>query len=169
MTWTGRTRGPASRRWPLLAAAFVAAVGAAVAALVAAGALLVHPCLPGDGVVGSLGVRLALLQPGSDCPVGTLALDAGSPSARLVVLVALPVLLAHLATALAGVSVLVVARSVGRAVRSAVGSLAPRLPGAPGTRPRPVRAPAAGPTGAVATARPVGGVRRRGPPAPLPV
>ncbi|MBX9247034.1 hypothetical protein ICW40_19775, partial [Actinotalea ferrariae] len=127
MTGAPRTPRRPARRGPALAAALVLGLAAVVSALVGAGALLVHPCLPGDGVVGSLGVRLALLGPDAECPVGTLALDAGAPgAARLVVLVALPVLLAHVAATLAGVSLLVVVRSVWRAVRGAVASLTRR-------------------------------------------
>lgn len=169
MTGTGRAPVRRGRAWPLLAAA-LAALAAATTALVAAGALLVHPCLPGDGVVGSLGVRLALLAPDADCPVGTLALGADAPTGgRLVVLVVLPVLLSHLATALAGVSVLVAVRSGWRAVRDAVASLARRLPAAPAAPAPLVRATAPERPAVVVVRRGVGAVRRRGPPALLPV
>jgi hypothetical protein len=64
---------------------------------------IVHQCVPTPGGWGALGVHLALLRESPDCPVGTAALG-GDPT-RVVTVVgvlALPVLLAHLALLLAG-------------------------------------------------------------------
>ncbi len=153
-----------------MTAALGAALVAVVAVLGAAGALLVHPCLPGDGLVGAVGLRLAVLGPDAECPVGTLGFAAdGSQAARLVVLVALPVLVAHLAAALAGLSVLVAARALWRGVRSAVRVLARRLPVAAGVVSRVVRTLPAVPAGTPVVRPAVAVVRRRGPPALLPV
>ena len=60
------------------------------------GALVVHQCLPVNGVSGWLGVQLALLRPDSDCPSGALAVG-GDPhhAVGVIAMVALPVLLAH--------------------------------------------------------------------------
>lgn len=152
-----------------MTAALAAALVAVVTVLASAGALLVHPCLPGDGLVGAVGLRLAVVGPDAECPVGTLAIGAdGAQAARLVVLVALPVLVAHLTAALAGLSVLVAARSLWRGVRSAVLSLARRLPVAARVVRRAVRTLPPARAGEPVVRPAVADVRRRGPPALLP-
>lgn len=151
------------------AVAALALLTGLVALLVRTGTLLVHACLPGDGVVGALGVRLALLGPGADCPEGTLGLTGeGAGAARLVVLVALPVVLGYVAAALAGVSTAVVVRAGRRALAACLaplGVLRRHLPGAPllvTSRPTSARVPE---RVDVLVGQVLGAlVRRRGPP-----
>ena len=64
---------------------------------------VVHQCLPAPGGWGVAGVHLALLRESADCPAGTAALG-GDPAhvVTVVGVLALPVLLAHVALLLAG-------------------------------------------------------------------
>ena len=89
------------RSWLLLATLTVPVALLSVGALtVHHGALVVHQCLPVNGVSGWLGIQLALLRPDSDCPSGALAVG-GDPhhAVGVIAMVALPVLLAHVAGA----------------------------------------------------------------------
>lgn len=62
------------------------------------GTLVMHQCVPVSGADGWLGVQLALLRADSDCPPGALAIGGDAHHAMgVVAMVALPVLLAHLA------------------------------------------------------------------------
>jgi hypothetical protein len=156
----------AVRRLPARVLVAWVALAAGVVTLAAHAPVLVHRCLPSDGLTGSLGVRLALLRPDADCPSGTLALG-GEPGQvmGLLVLVAVPVVVAHvlalLATAcvVAGAGLLV--RAVGRLGRLVRPEL-PRAPRVPVGRPRAVV-----PVVARAAVRTVldAAVPRRGPPA----
>ncbi|WP_182113061.1 hypothetical protein [Actinotalea sp. JY-7876] len=160
--WAGR-RPDAATALTLAALALLAGIATLLART---GTLLVHACLPGDGLVGALGVRLALIGPDGECPEGTLGL-AGDGAARLVLLVALPVVLAYVAAVLGGLSVVVVVRAARRALGACVASLAalrPRLPAAPQLLVRPVAAPAAHRVLALAPQVLGALVRRRGPP-----
>ncbi|WP_035063180.1 hypothetical protein, partial [Cellulomonas bogoriensis] len=99
-------RAQLSHRWLVLAAA-IAVVGALGVALARSGAVLLHQCVSGEGLVGTLGVRLALLHADSACPTGTLALGVdGRQVAGIVVIVALPVLLAHVGALALGLGAL---------------------------------------------------------------
>lgn len=95
----------------------VLAVTAALAFVVGRAPVLVHQCVAGDGLVGTLGLRLALLRPDASCPSGTLALGPdGAQAAGIVVMVAAPVLLLHLVLAGTGAGLLAVAAALVRAL-----------------------------------------------------
>lgn len=117
-----RDRGPAPRVGARVLGALVgtvAALGVLAVVLREHTAVVVHQCVPGEGLAGWLGLRLALLRPDAACPDGALALGAdGRHVVGVTVMVALPVLLAHLAGAGIGVGT---ARVLGRTVRGAVG------------------------------------------------
>ncbi|MGW6130059.1 hypothetical protein ACWFNE_08550 [Cellulomonas sp. NPDC055163] len=112
----------------------------ALGVLVLQGRLLLHPCVSADGPLGQLGVRLALLSSANDCPEGTLAVsDAATHGAILVLSVAAPVLVAHVAAAAfgAGLTALVVraASSAGELLRVVL----VRLPARSHVAPAPLR------------------------------
>ncbi|HEY0186791.1 MAG TPA: hypothetical protein VGC67_04825 [Cellulomonas sp.] len=154
----------------------VLAAIASVAVLVAgtwtgAARVLVHQCLRLDGPVGTLGVRLQLLQNVADCPDGTLAVTPGVPQgAVLAFSLALPVLAAYTALgALVTALVALLLRAGSTAVR-VLGCAVHALPVAPApvpvddrhgdaVLPRWERAPS---TGAPGPRHP-----RRGPPVAL--
>lgn len=154
---------------PLVAASAVLAVLAAgVVALSRFGTVLVHQCVAAEGTVGALGLRLALLRQDAACPSGSLAVGGDSRQViGVLVLVALPVLVAHLVAAAAALGLLARVRSgVRTAVRALTGLVLRPEPVRPvPARPsRPVLArlvvvPADGPT--------LGSPLRRGPPARL--
>ncbi|EYR62114.1 hypothetical protein N866_11655 [Actinotalea ferrariae CF5-4] len=114
-----------------VAAAWLALL-AGVTALGAHAPVLVHRCLPADGLTGGLGIRLALLRPDADCPSGTLAVG-GEPGQvmGLLVLVAVPVVVAHLLSLLAAAAVVAGAGVLVRAVGAVLGAVLPTLPGRP--------------------------------------
>jgi len=90
------------RRWLLLAvfAVPVAILSLGALTIVRQGAVVVHQCVPASGVNGWLGVQFALLRVDSDCPPGALAVGGDAHHALgIVAMVALPVLLAHVAGA----------------------------------------------------------------------
>lgn len=122
----------AARRVPprVLAAWLVLVAG--VTALAAHAPVLVHRCLPADGLTGGLGLRLALLRPDADCPAGTLAVG-GEPGQvmGLLVLVAVPVVVAHVLSVLAAACVVAGAGLLVRAVTRLAGAVVPTLPGVP--------------------------------------
>ncbi|MCL3861502.1 hypothetical protein [Actinotalea sp. K2] len=124
----GRARS-VRRPGPLAALAVLVAVLGAGTLLVQQGAVLVHQCVVGDGLAGRLGLSLALLRAGGECPAGTLAIGGeGTRVMGVVVVVALPVLLAHLVAAGLGVGLGSRLRAVAAAAVSVLGSIAPRLP-----------------------------------------
>lgn len=126
---TARPRRAAPAVLPVLGA--LGLVVGAVALLAQRGGLLVHQCV-GDGAAGWLGLRLALLRQDATCPSGTLAVGPdGRQALAVVVMVAVPVLLAHLVAAALGFG-------LARQVRLVVG-VALRLLGRPfRARPAPV-------------------------------
>nr|WP_297426589.1 hypothetical protein [uncultured Actinotalea sp.] len=132
----------AVRRLPARVLVAWAALAGGVVALAAHAPVLVHRCLPADGLTGAAGVRLALLRPDADCPSGTLALG-GEPGQvmGLLVLVAVPVVVAHVLTMLAAACVVagagLLVRAVGRLGRLVRPEL-PRAPRVPVGRPRAV-------------------------------
>lgn len=90
-----------------------------------------------DGTAGSIGLRLALLHEDRRCLAGDLAVGGAAGDVMgVVVLIALPLLVAHLCGAAAGTGLLVQARTVLRGVLGALSSLV--------HRPEPVRVPATG-------------------------
>lgn len=96
----------------LVVAGFLLVVGT-LTLLADRGFSLVHQCVPAPGGWGVAGVHLALLRETADCPAGTAAL--GGDPARVVTVVgvlALPVLLAHLALLFAGCGLAAVALRV---------------------------------------------------------
>ncbi|AEE44760.1 hypothetical protein Celf_0620 [Cellulomonas fimi ATCC 484] len=110
-----------ARRAGVLADPRAAAALAGLAALLAlagaaSGRVLLHQCLAPVGV-GPWGLRLALLQDAADCPDGTYAFGPAAGGAVLLLSVAGPLLVAHLALAASGVGAGVVAS---RAYRAAV-------------------------------------------------
>jgi hypothetical protein len=156
-----------ARRVPVRALAAWLALVAGVAALAAHAPVLVHRCLPADGVTGALGLRLALLRPEADCPSGTLAVGGETGQVMgLLVLVAVPVVVAHALSLLAAACVVAGAGLLVRAVTRLAGTVVPTLPGVPRSvvdRPRTLAAAVVR-----AAVRPVldAAVPRRGPPVP---
>jgi len=141
-------------------------VAGALQLLTQRGALMVHQCVGvGDGAAGWLGLRFALLRQDAACPSGSLAVGPdGRQALAVVVVVALPVLVAHLVAATVGVGLAERVRQiVGAALRLLVRPLRGR-PGRPPFLPRPLRLTAARP--AVRAPGPVDVLvpLRRGPP-----
>jgi hypothetical protein len=102
-----------------------------VAALADRAQFALHACLPGEGAVGGLGVRLALLHGSADCPQGTLALGgSGSRVAVVVVVVvvAVPTLAAHLLAAACGVSLSALLARAASGIRAVLGAVLRALP-----------------------------------------
>jgi hypothetical protein len=102
---------------------------ASVAVLALPGRIALHQCVSADGALGPLGLRLALLRNAADCPDGTVAFTPLARGGVVVLLsVAVPVLLFHLALGAGGLGLSAV---LVRAVRSAAGVLAAALPRVP--------------------------------------
>lgn len=148
--------------------AVAATSGVALVWLADRATVLVRQCLAADGLVEWLGVHLALLRTGADCPDGTLALGGGTAQVLTALLGTVLVLAAlHAVGVAVGVGLAARASGVLRAALAAV--RARRVPSA--VRARVLGRPRAVVVGLVpaVTTRPVGrGVRRRGPPALLP-
>lgn len=144
----------------------VAATGAvALTWLADQATVLVRQCMAADGLVEWIGVHLAVLRTGADCPDGTLALGGGSAQVLTALLGTVLVLAAlH---AVGGVVGLGLAARAGGVLRAALDAVRARR------GPRPVLARVPGRARLVvvgrapaALTRPVrGGVLRRGPPA----
>lgn len=153
------------RGWRRTGPALSAVVVAPVVVAVVTGVADVRACLPASGTWSEVALRLALLRADGACPEGTLAPGAEPGQAlTVVVAVALPTLLAHLALAtgaagLVGSARRVMAAEVRRFVAVVAPGAAPVLcddgaaPFLPAPHPRPVRT--------VVARRP----QRRGPPA----
>lgn len=110
-----------------LAAALVAVLGSlAVAAWRAP--VLVHQCVAGDGLAGSLGLRLALLRADATCPTGVAVGADGAQAAGVVVMVAAPVLLLHVTLAGTGAGLMALAAALVRALGRVLGRIAPVVP-----------------------------------------
>jgi hypothetical protein len=93
------------------------------------GAVTVQQCVAGDGAAGWLGLRLALLRADAACPSGTLAVGgSGGRVMGVVVLVTLPVLVAHLAGLGVGLGALGRLRRALEAARSVLAWVVPHLP-----------------------------------------
>lgn len=159
-------RRPAPWGAVALAATVVGVLAALPGLLVRHGSVVLHQCVPAEGTAGWLGLRLALLRAEPDCPSGTLAVG-GEPRQVLgvVVMVALPLLAAHLVAAAVGIGL---AARLHRVVRSAAALLAGvvrRLPGLPGLVVRRLRPAVAAAVARAPRGEPVLGPPRRGPPA----
>ncbi len=121
----------------------------------------VQQCVTGGGFA-RLGVGIALLHTDSTCPDGVAMGPANQQVIGIVVMIALPVLLAHLVGLAAGVGI---AARLHRMVRAVLAMILPSLrvaaplPSTPQPA-RPVEAVLRRPT----TAAVVGGPLRRGPP-----
>ncbi len=130
------------------------------------GRVLLHACTTADGPLAMLGVRLALLQGGADCPDGTLAMGPADPRGAVLVLsLAVPVLAAHVALGACGLGLTaIMVRVAGAAAQVLAGALH-RLPSAMASIVPRRPAPAAGP-GPAARLRSVrlASPLRRGPP-----
>ena len=130
-------------RWVPLAAALLVLSWAVSSwiALVRTGSLLVQQCLPVDGTAGWLGVRLSVLRVDAACPTGELAVGGDARQVLgILVVVAVPVLVAHLATVVLGVGVLTRVRALARCALVVLASVLPHLPSAlrpAGPSPRP--------------------------------
>lgn len=161
------------RPWWLLLATFgapVALLAAAATALVREGAVLVHQCVTGDGAAGWLGLRLALLRMDGDCPSGTLAVGGDSRQVMgVVAIVALPVLLTHLAGLGVGLGLVALLRRLLSGAVAVLRAVAPRLPVARPMVVAPRRAPITVTCQAMVDRLVTSSLHRRGPPALQPV
>jgi hypothetical protein len=122
-----------------------------VALALVSGAAVIQACVPTSGAWSQVALRLALLHPDAACPEGTLAAGAAPEQAlTVVVAVALPALLGHLAlltgaAGLVGSARRVVMAEVRRFVRVLLPAAAPVLvddgvgPVLPAPPARPVR------------------------------
>lgn len=132
-----RAGGRPSPVLAVLATLTVLLTGAAL--LAQQGAVVVHQCVSA-GAFGRLGVGLSLLRTDAACPAGQLGVGDGRRVVGLVVAIAAPVLLAHLAGALLGVGAVARLHRALRALVVAVRAL-PRVAGPVGV---PVVAPRPG-------------------------
>jgi hypothetical protein len=97
------------------------------------GRIALHQCMSSGGGLGSVGLRLALLRTAADCPDGTVAVTPLAHGGVVVLLsIALPLLLAHVALGAGGVGLTtVLVRALRSAARVLAGALL-RVPHAPG-------------------------------------
>jgi hypothetical protein len=161
---TGGARG-ATRviaRWLAPVAVVALALAGAAVQLADRASISVLQCVPGTGLA-RFGVTLALLRQDDACPHGSLALGGDQRQVLgVVIMVALPVLVAHLMGAVVGIGVLA---RLHRVLRAAFALLVPVLR-VPATVPTPepfvlaVDVPVDPPTSRVV----VGVPQRRGPP-----
>jgi hypothetical protein len=124
------------RKWLLSACVgLVTMAGPAVALLGRGGALVVHPCVPGDGLLGWMGLRLAILRPDVACPAGTFSVDGlAGGTVGLVVIVALPLLATHLASLAVTLGLAARLHAALRVVRLLLATAVRRLPASPSVR-----------------------------------
>jgi len=130
------------------------------------GRLVLHQCVSSDGLLGPLGMRVALLGASVDCPDGAVGL---TPVARtgvvLVLSLALPAVLAHAALAVGGIGLTAALSRVTASVTALLGAVLASVP-------RGVEVAAVGPARVVVwheePVRRLAGLavahRRRGPP-----
>lgn len=165
-----------AHRWQRARRLSAAPVGGLVALALGVGAvlarngsILVHQCVPAEGTAGWLGLRLALLRTDAACPTGELAVGGdGRQVLGVVVMVALPMLLGHLAGLALSLGLMARLHGLLRAV-AAVLTVVPRPPAAaPASHPqvRLVRLVAVARSVVVLVGRPGAQTpSRRGPPA----
>jgi len=164
--------GVLARRWPLrtvMLNAVLLSLGAAICLLTYRVPLpSMQRCVTPDHGLAWLGLHLELLRNDPGCGPGHYALNAGSGAApRIVLMVALPSLLANLATVLSAAGVWAALHTVLARSAVVIGRLWPRLPP---TYPAPA-APLAAPPATWVPGRLLlswqldhSPVRRRGPP-----
>lgn len=139
--WRARMSAHRLRYVGLLAA--LAAVAGLLERALAHGGLVVQQCVEPNQVGAWFGLHLALLRLSPDCPGDSLALGPDRQQVvTVVVSVAAPVLLAHLAALVAGIGVVRVLRRAGHAVMALLAGLLRRLPAATGVVVGPRPAPA---------------------------
>ena len=159
-------RGPhrAGPRLSLVAAVAFAGLAGVVAAH---GRVLLHDCVSASGVLGPLGLRLAVLQDAADCPEGTYGLGTMSQGAVVLLSVAAPVAALYLLLTVCGVGLSGLLVRAARQVRVLVGRTL--RGGLRVVRPLPVDARVRVLPGVVVPAWTervlAGGIARRGPPA----
>ena len=114
-----------------LAGALLGALALA-AALVGPAQIVLHGCVPGEGRLGWLGLRMALLRTSVDCPEGALAWGgSGADSAIVVVSVAVPTLLVHVLAVASGMSMSALLARAASGLRVVLGAVLRALPAAP--------------------------------------
>lgn len=126
------SRGARAEGWLAPALTAVVALASGVGLVAQQATVLVHQCVSA-GTVGRIGLTLALLRTDAACPAGTVGVDDGRRVVGVVVAVALPVLLAHVAAALVGVGAVAWLHRALRGVLAAVrvlprGAAEPALP-----------------------------------------
>ncbi|WP_456825383.1 hypothetical protein [Cellulomonas sp. P5_E12] len=159
-----------ARRGPHVAAARLApVVGLVVAGLMAAvaaqGRVLLHDCVAAGGVLGPLGLRLAVLSDAADCPDGSYGLGSMSQGAVVLLSVAVPVAALYLLLTACGIGLTALLVRAARQVRLL---LRRAVPGLRAARALPVARRARLVASGVVAPRIervlAGGVGRRGPP-----
>lgn len=114
-----------------LAGALLGVLALAVA-LTGPAQVVLHSCVPGEGRLGWLGLRMALLRTSVDCPDGTLAWGgSGADSAIVVISVAVPTLAVHALAVASGVSVSALLARAAAGIRVVLGAVLRALPAAP--------------------------------------
>ncbi|WP_136518471.1 hypothetical protein [Cellulomonas telluris] len=122
-------RGPGLRHARARAVTLAGALLAVTPLLVAAqGRVLVHRCVPADGPAAALGLRLEVLASAAHCPQGAYALGDTAQGAVLLLTVTVPVLVAHVLLAAAGLGLGVVLRRAGSVVRALAAAAVVRRP-----------------------------------------
>ncbi|HEY3437345.1 MAG TPA: hypothetical protein VGK35_06630 [Actinotalea sp.] len=155
-------------RWLLLAsvAAVITVAFSSASLLSRHASFLVHQCVPVDGTAGWLGIRLALLRPDAACPTGALAVGGDARHMLgVVVVVAVPALVGHLAGILLGLGLLSRLRQVTRTAVDVVRRALPRAVDAPIDLPVVRRLPAVTRSLVLLPGRAADVPWRRGPPA----
>lgn len=130
-------RQPQRREWLLSARVGLALtlVGSAAALLERWGALVVHSCVPGRGLFGWLGLRLAILRPDAACPAGTFAVDGQTGgTVGLLVIVAVPLMATHLTSLAVALGLAARLHAALRAVCLLLASVLRRVPTSPSVR-----------------------------------
>lgn len=114
-----------------LVGALLGAVALGVA-LVGPAQVVLHGCVPGEGRLGWLGLRMALLRTSVDCPEGALAWGGSSADSAIVVIsVAVPTLAVHALAVASGVSVSALLARAASAIRVVLGAVLRGLPATP--------------------------------------
>lgn len=129
--WARARVGVPSRRVGLWAA--LAAGTALLGAVAVPGRIALHQCVSSGGGLGTVGLHLALLRTDADCPDGTVAFTPLAHGGVVVLLsIALPLLLAHIALGAGGVGLTALLIRALRSAASVLGAALLRVPRAPG-------------------------------------
>lgn len=160
-----------ARRGPHVAAARLApVVGLVVAGLMAAvaaqGRVLLHDCVAAGGVLGPLGLRLAVLRDAADCPDGSYGLGSMSQGAVVLLSIAVPVAALYLLLTACGIGLAALLVRAARQVRLLLRRAVPGLRVGAQALPvvRRARLVASGVVAPWTERVLAGGVGRRGPP-----